>query len=194
MQYTDSYTETILSYANNINTVEGGTHLVGFKSALTRAVNDYAKKAKIMKDNDEPLTGEDIREGLTAIISVKLTEPQFEGQTKTKLGNTDMRSFVEAVTSENVFAFLEENPAQARPIIEKCLKAFRAREAARKARDLTRRKTALENTSLPGKLADCSEKDPALSELFIVEGDSAGGSAKEGRDRKRQAILPLRRG
>ena len=192
MQYTDSYTETILSYANNINTVEGGTHLVGFKSALTRAVNDYAKKAKLMKDNDEPLTGEDIREGLTAIISVKLTEPQFEGQTKTKLGNTDMRGFVETVTSENVFAFLEENPAQARPIIEKCLKAFRAREAARKARDLTRRKTALENTSLPGKLADCSEKDPALSELFIVEGDSAGGSAKEGRDRKRQAILPLR--
>ena len=192
MQYTDSYTETILSYANNINTVEGGTHLVGFKSALTRAVNDYAKKAKLMKDNDEPLTGEDIREGLTAIISVKLTEPQFEGQTKTKLGNTDMRSFVESVTSENVFAFLEENPAQAKPIVEKCLKAFRAREAARKARDLTRRKTALENTSLPGKLADCSEKDPALSELFIVEGDSAGGSAKEGRDRKRQAILPLR--
>ena len=192
MQYTDSYAETILSYANNINTVEGGTHLFGFKSALTRAVNDYAKKAKLMKDNDEPLTGEDIREGLTAIISVKLTEPQFEGQTKTKLGNTDMRGFVETVTSENVFAFLEENPAQARPIIEKCLKAFRAREAARKARDLTRRKTALENTSLPGKLADCSEKDPALSELFIVEGDSAGGSAKEGRDRKRQAILPLR--
>ena len=192
MQYTDSYTETILSYANNINTVEGGTHLVGFKSALTRAVNDYAKKAKLMKDNDEPLTGEDIREGLTAIISVKLTEPQFEGQTKTKLGNTDMRGFVETVTSENVFAFLEENPAQAKPIIEKCLKAFRAREAARKARDLTRRKTALDNTSLPGKLADCSEKDPALSEIFIVEGDSAGGSAKEGRDRKRQAILPLR--
>ena len=180
MQYTDSYTETILSYANNINTVEGGTHLVGFKSALTRAVNDYAKKAKLMKDNDEPLTGEDIREGLTAIISVKLTEPQFEGQTKTKLGNTDMRGFVETVTSENVFAFLEENPAQAKPIIEKCLKAFRAREAARKARDLTRRKTALD------------EKDPALSEIFIVEGDSAGGSAKEGRDRKRQAILPLR--
>ena len=192
MQYTDSYSETILSYANNINTIEGGTHLVGFKSALTRVMNDYAKKAKIMKENDEPLTGDDIREGLTAIISVKLTEPQFEGQTKTKLGNPDMRGFVESVTAENVYAFLEENPAQAKIIIEKCLRAFRAREAARKARDLTRRKTALDSTSLPGKLADCSEKDPALSEIFIVEGDSAGGSAKEGRDRKRQAILPLR--
>lgn len=192
MQYTDSYSENILSYANNINTMEGGMHLVGFKSALTRAVNDYAKKANILKEGDESLSGEDIREGLTAIISVKLTEPQFEGQTKTKLGNPDMRGFVETATGENIFAYLEENPSQAKKIIEKCLKAFRAREAARKARDLTRRKSALESTSLPGKLADCSEKDPALSEIFLVEGDSAGGSAKEGRDRKRQAILPLR--
>ena len=191
MQYTDSYSETILSYANNINTVEGGMHLVGFKSALTRAFNDYGKKSKILKDN-ESLSGEDIREGLTAIVSVKLTEPQFEGQTKTKLGNAEMRGFVETVTAENVFAFLEENPSQAKVIFEKCLRASRAREAARKARDLARRKTALDSTSLPGKLADCSEKDPALSEIFIVEGDSAGGSAKEGRDRKRQAILPLR--
>jgi DNA gyrase subunit B len=192
MQYTDSYTETILSYANNINTIEGGAHLMGFKTALTRAVNDYGRKAKILKDNDDALTGEDIREGLTAIISVKLEEPQFEGQTKTKLGNADMRSYVDSVTYENVMAFLEENPPQARVILEKCTRAARAREAARKARDLTRRKTALESTSLPGKLADCSEKDPALSEIFIVEGDSAGGSAKEGRDRKTQAILPLR--
>jgi len=192
LQYTDTYSETILSYANNINTVEGGAHLVGFKTALTRVVNDYAKKAKILKDNDAPLTGEDIREGMTAIISVKLEEPQFEGQTKTKLGNADMRSFVDAVTYDNMLAFLEENPSQAKVILEKCTRAARAREAARKARDLTRRKTALESTSLPGKLMDCSEKDPALSEIFIVEGDSAGGSAAEGRDRKTQAILPLR--
>ena len=191
MQYTDTYSETILSYANNINTVEGGMHMVGFKSALTRAFNDYGKKVKLLKDN-EVLSGDDIREGLTAIISVKLTEPQFEGQTKTKLGNADMRGFVETVTADNVFAFLEENPQQAKIIFEKCLRASRAREAARKARDLARRKTALDSISLPGKLADCSEKDPALCELFIVEGDSAGGSAKEGRDRKRQAILPLR--
>ena len=191
MQYTDTYSETILSYANNINTVEGGMHMVGFKSALTRAFNDYGKKAKLLKDN-ETLSGDDIREGLTAIVSVKLTEPQFEGQTKTKLGNADMRGFVETVTADNVFAFLEENPQQAKTIFEKCLRASRAREAARKARDLARRKTALDSISLPGKLADCSEKDPALCELFIVEGDSAGGSAKEGRDRKRQAILPLR--
>ena len=192
MQYTDTYSETILSYANNINTIEGGAHLMGFKTALTRAVNDYAKKAKILKENEPALAGEDIREGLTAIISVKLEEPQFEGQTKTKLGNADMRGFVDSVTYDNVFAFLEENPSQAKIILEKCSRAARAREAARKARDLTRRKSALEGTSLPGKLADCSEKDPALSEIFIVEGDSAGGSAKEGRDRKRQAILPLR--
>jgi len=192
MQYTDSYSETILSYANNINTVEGGTHLVGFKSALTRCMNAYARNAKILKENDKDLDGDDIREGLTAIISVKLTEPQFEGQTKTKLGNMPMRGFVENVTADEMTAFLEENPSQAKAILEKCVRAFRAREAAKKARDLTRRKTALDSTSLPGKLADCSEKDPKLSEIFIVEGDSAGGSAKEGRDRKRQAILPLR--
>ncbi len=191
MQYTDSYSELILGYANNINTTDGGTHIVGFKSALTRVFNDYGKKSKILKDNDV-LSGEDVREGLTAIVSVKLSEPQFEGQTKAKLGNPEIRGFVETSTNENLTAFLEENPAQARIIVEKCIKAARAREAARKARDLTRRKGALESFSLPGKLADCSEKDPALSEIFLVEGDSAGGSAKDGRDRKRQAILPLR--
>ena len=191
MQYTDSYSELILGYANNINTTDGGTHIVGFKSALTRVFNDYGKKSKILKDNDT-LSGEDVREGLTAIVSVKLEEPQFEGQTKAKLGNSEIRGFVETSTNENLTAFLEENPAQAKIIIEKCIKAARAREAARKARDLTRRKGALESFSLPGKLADCSEKDPALSEIFLVEGDSAGGSAKDGRDRKRQAILPLR--
>ena len=191
MQYTDSYSELILGYANNINTTDGGTHIVGFKSALTRVFNDYGKKNKILKDNDV-LSGEDVREGLTAIVSVKLAEPQFEGQTKAKLGNPEIRGFVETSTNENLTAFLEENPAQARIIVEKCIKAARAREAARKARDLTRRKGALESFSLPGKLADCSEKDPALSEIFLVEGDSAGGSAKDGRDRKRQAILPLR--
>ncbi|MBO5666938.1 MAG: DNA topoisomerase (ATP-hydrolyzing) subunit B [Firmicutes bacterium] len=192
MQYTDRYNEMLLSYANNINTTEGGTHMVGFKSALTRVFNDYAKKTKAIKENDEALAGEDVREGLTAIVSVKLTEPQFEGQTKTKLGNSEMRGFVETVTNENLTAFLEENPAQSKIIIDKCLKAARAREAARKARELTRRKSALEGISLPGKLADCSEKDPALSEIFLVEGDSAGGSAKQGRDRTRQAVLPLR--
>lgn len=192
MQYTDSYSELVLSYANNINTTEGGTHMAGFKSSLTRVFNDYARKNKILKEKDEALTGEDIREGLTAIVSVKLTEPQFEGQTKTKLGNSEMRGFVETSTTENLTYFLEENPNQARTILEKCMRAARAREAARKARDLTRRKNALDTFSLPGKLADCSEKDPALSEIFLVEGDSAGGSAKDGRDRKRQAILPLR--
>ena len=191
MQYTDSYSELILGYANNINTTDGGTHIVGFKSALTRVFNDYGKKNKILKDNDV-LSGEDVREGLTAIVSVKLAEPQFEGQTKAKLGNPEIRGFVETSTNENLTAFLEENPAQAKIIVEKCIRAARAREAARKARDLTRRKGALESLSLPGKLADCSEKDPALSEIFLVEGDSAGGSAKDGRDRKRQAILPLR--
>ncbi len=191
MQYTDSYSELILGYANNINTTDGGTHIVGFKSALTRVFNDYGKKSKVLKDNDT-LSGEDVREGLMAIVSVKLSEPQFEGQTKAKLGNSEIRGFVETSTNENLTAFLEENPAQAKIIIEKCIKAARAREAARKARDLTRRKGALESFSLPGKLADCSEKDPALSEIFLVEGDSAGGSAKDGRDRKRQAILPLR--
>ncbi len=192
LQWTDTYSETILSYANNINTIEGGSHLMGFKAALTRAVNDYARKSKLIKENEDGPTGDDIREGLTAIVSVKLEEPQFEGQTKTKLGNADMRGFVDSAVYDNVFAFLEENPPQARTIVDKCIRASRAREAARKARDLTRRKTALDSTSLPGKLADCSEKDPAKSEIFIVEGDSAGGSAKEGRDRKHQAILPLR--
>ena len=191
MQWTDTYTENIFSYANNINTVEGGAHLVGVKAAITKVVNDYARKAKLLKEKDPDLDGNDIREGLTAVVSVKLTEPQFEGQTKTKLGNADMRTLVDSVTKEELMAFLEENPAQAKPIVDKALRAFRAREAARKARD-TVRKGALESSSLPGKLADCSEKDPALSEIFIVEGDSAGGSAKEGRDRKTQAILPLR--
>ena len=192
MQYTDRYNELILSYANNINTTEGGTHMVGFKTALTRVMNDYASKNKFLKENDDSLSGEDVREGLTAIISVKLTEPQFEGQTKTKLGNSEMRGFVETATNENLTAFLEENPAQARIILDKCLRAARAREAARKARELTRRKGVLDGTSLPGKLADCSEKDPSISEIFLVEGDSAGGTAINGRDRKRQAILPLR--
>ncbi len=192
MQYTDSYSELVLGYANNINTTDGGTHIVGFKSALTRVFNDYGKKNKILKENDDPLTGEDVREGLTAVVSVKLEEPQFEGQTKAKLGNPDMRGFVETSTNENLTAFLEENPSQAKTILEKCIKAARAREAARKARDLTRRKGALDSFSLPGKLSDCSDKDPAQCEIFLVEGDSAGGSAKDGRDRKRQAILPLR--
>ncbi len=192
MQYTDRYNEMILSYANNINTVEGGTHLIGFKSALTRVFNDYARKNKFLKDSDQALSGEDVREGLTAIVSVKLAEPEFEGQTKAKLGNTEMRGFVETSTNENLMAFLEENPAQAKIIMEKCLRAARAREAARKARELTRRKSVLDSNSLPGKLADCSSKDPAISEIFLVEGDSAGGSAIDGRDRTRQAILPLR--
>ena len=192
MQYTDKYNEMIQAYANNIATPEGGYHLSGFKSALTRVFNDYARKNKFLKDNDDNLAGEDIREGLTAIISVKLTNPQFEGQTKTKLGNSEMKGFVETATNEYLTAFLEQNPNQAKSILEKCIKAKNAREAARKARDLTRRKSALDSMSLPGKLADCSEKDPKLSEIFLVEGDSAGGSAKQGRDRIRQAILPLR--
>ena len=192
MQYTDRYNEMVLSYANNINTTEGGTHMAGFKSALTRVFNDYAKRNKFLKDGDDSLSGEDVREGITAIVSVKLSVPQFEGQTKTKLGNTEMRGFVETSTSENLMAFLEEHPAEAKIILEKCLRASRAREAARKARELTRRKSVLDTISLPGKLADCSEKDPAKSEIFLVEGDSAGGSAKQGRDRMRQAILPLR--
>ena len=192
MQYTDRYNETILSYANNINTAEGGTHLVGFKSALTRVLNDFARKNKFLKENDDGFSGEDVREGLTAIISVKLTDPQFEGQTKTKLGNSDMRGFVETSTNENLSAFLEENPAQAKAVLDKCILTARAREAARKARELTRRRGALDDFGLPGKLADCSERDPAVCELFLVEGDSAGGTAKSGRDRARQAILPLR--
>ena len=192
MQYTDSYSELILGYANNINTIDGGTHLVGFKSALTRVINDYARKAKLLKDNDAALTGDDVREGLTAVVSVKLQEPEFEGQTKGKLGNPEIRGFVETTTNDYLMAFLEQNPSQAKSIIEKCVKAARAREAARKARNIIRNTNALTSTSLPGKLADCSEKNPELSEIFLVEGDSAGGSAKDGRDRKRQAILPLR--
>ncbi len=192
MQYNDGYAESIFTFANNISTIEGGAHLVGFKAALTRVVNDYAKKYNMLKPADPALSGEDIREGLTAIISVKLTEPQFEGQTKTKLGNADIRPLVDGAVASGLSAFLEENPPIARGIIEKCITASRARDAARKARELTRRKTALDSTSLPGKLADCSEKDPSLCELFIVEGDSAGGSAKQGRNPKYQAILPLR--
>ena len=192
LQYTDRYSESIYSYANNIHTIEGGFHEVGFKAALTRTINDYAKRNKLIKENEQALQGDDVREGLTAVVSVKLTNPQFEGQTKAKLGNSEVKGFVETNTSEQLMYFLEENPKQAKTIIEKCLKAQRAREAARKARDISRKNSALSNTSLPGKLADCSEKDPALSEIFLVEGDSAGGSAKGGRDRKRQAIMPLR--
>lgn len=192
MQYTDAYSENVFSYANNINTHEGGTHLSGFRAALTRVFNEYSRKNGFLKERDANFIGEDIREGLTGIISVKLTEPQFEGQTKTKLGNSEMRGFVESSVSEALEIFLEENPAEAKIIIEKSLTAQRAREAAKKARELTRRKSVLESAALPGKLADCSEKDPQLSEIYIVEGDSAGGSAKEGRDRHTQAILPLR--
>jgi len=192
MQYNDNYNETIFSFANNIETHEGGTHLTGFRNALTKSVNDYARRYKLLKDADSNLSGEDVREGLTAIISVKLEEPQFEGQTKTKLGNSEIRTMVESVVNEKLANFLEEHPTEARQVIDKCLTASRAREAARKARELTRRKSALESTSLPGKLADCSEKDASKCEIFMVEGDSAGGSAKQGRDRKFQAILPLR--
>lgn len=192
IQYNDTYTENILSYANNINTQEGGTHEVGFKASLTRVVNDYARRAGFLKENQANLTGEDIREGLVAVLSVQLVNPQFEGQTKMKLGNTEMRGIVDSVVSERLTAYLEETPRIAKRIVEKSLKASQAREAARKARELTRRKSALEVTALPGKLADCTIKDPALSELYLVEGDSAGGSAKQGRDRRFQAILPLR--
>lgn len=192
MQYTDRYSELIYSYANNINTVEGGYHLSGLKASLTKTINDYARKNNILKEKDSAFQGEDVREGLTAIVSVKLTNPQFEGQTKAKLGNSDIRGFVESNMTENLGAYLEEHPKEAKKICDKVSAAQRAREAARKARDITRKTSVLESTSLPGKLADCSEKDPALSEIFIVEGDSAGGSAKSGRDRARQAILPLR--
>lgn len=191
MQYTDTYVENVFSFANNIPTTEGGTHVTGFKSAITKVINDYARKYNILRENEKNLSGEDVREGITAIINVKLMDPQFEGQTKTKLGNADIRSLTEAVIGEKLQYFLEENPKTAKIIIEKSITSFRAREAARKAREMTRRKTALESTSLPGKLADCQERDPRLCELFIVEGDSAGGSAKQGRDRKFQAILPL---
>ena len=192
MQWNDGFNESVFCFANNIHTPEGGTHLEGFRRALTRVVNDYGRRMGMLKANDANLTGEDIREGLTAIVSVKLVEPQFEGQTKTKLGNSEVRPLVDSLVSEHFATYLEENPQTARGILDKCLSAARAREAARKARDLTRRKTALESASLPGKLADCSERDPSKCEIFIVEGDSAGGSAKQGRDRHFQAILPLR--
>lgn len=192
LQYNDDYNENVFSFANNINTGEGGSHLAGFRNALTRVLNDYARKYKFLKDNDDALKGEDIREGLSAIISVKLVEPQFEGQTKTKLGNAYIRGLVDSAVSEGMGTYLEEHPAEAKAIVDKCLTAARARDAARKARELTRRKTALDSTSLPGKLTDCTEKDPEKCEIFIVEGDSAGGSAKMGRDPAHQAILPLR--
>jgi DNA gyrase subunit B len=192
MQWNASYQESIHSFANNINTPEGGSHLSGFRSALTRTVNKYARDHGLLKDKEDNLSGEDVREGLTAVVSVKLRDPQFEGQTKTKLGNPGMAGFVEAIVNTGLGEFLEENPSEARSVISKAVQAQRAREAARKARDLTRRKSALENSTLPGKLADCSVKDPSLAELFVVEGDSAGGSAKQGRDRNTQAVLPLR--
>lgn len=193
LQYTDSYAvDNIFSYANNINTIDGGTHEAGFKAALTRVINDYGRKYNILKNGVSNLTGEDIREGLTAVISVKVPEPQFEGQTKTKLGNSEVRSIVDSVMGEGLGTFLEENPPVAKRILEKAITSSRAREAARKAKELTRRKSALESSTLPGKLADCSERDPSLCELYLVEGDSAGGSAKQGRDRRFQAILPLR--
>ena len=191
LQYHDGYNENIFSFANNIDTIEGGTHLVGFKTALTRILNDYGKKFGHLKENDKNLSGDDIREGLTAVISVKIGEPQFEGQTKTKLGNSEVRGIVDSIVGEGMSIFLEENPLVGKTIIDKALMAARAREAARKARELTR-KSVLERSSLPGKLADCSSKDPRECEIYIVEGDSAGGSAKQGRDRKFQAILPLR--
>lgn len=192
LQYTDSYNENIFSFVNNINTIEGGSHLVGFKTALTRVINDYAKKYNLLKENDVAITGEDIREGITAILSIKIPNPQFEGQTKTKLGNSEVRGIVDNISGEALSIYCEENPKTAKAIVEKSLRSARARDAARKARDLVRRKGALEGMALPGKLADCSEKDPALCEICIVEGNSAGGSAKEGRDRRIQAILPLR--
>lgn len=192
LQYNDSYQENIFTFANNIHTPEGGTHLTGFSTALTRAINEYGRKFKILKDNETNLKSEDVRESLAAIISVKLKEPQFEGQTKSKLGNSEVRGIVDGLVFDQLSRFMEENPQIARSILERCLGAARAREAARKARELTRRKTVLESASLPGKLADCSERDPAKCEIFLVEGDSAGGSAKTGRDRMFQAILPLR--
>src|ERR1700719_3272771 len=192
MQWNSSYQESVFSFANNINTHEGGTHLSGFRAALTGVLNKYARDKGFLKEKDENLQGEDVREGLTAVISAKLTDPQFEGQTKTKLGNPGMQGFVQSIVNARLAEFLEENPKDARAVISKAVSAAQARNAARKARDLTRRKSALENSTLPGKLSDCSVKDPALAELFVVEGDSAGGSAKQGRDRNTQAVLPLR--
>ena len=192
MQYNTDYNESVFTFANNINTAEGGTHLQGFRSALARSINDYARKYKLLKDNEANLSGDDVREGLTAIVSVKLVEPQFEGQTKTKLGNSYMKSLVDNVVGNGLGFYLEEHPQTARLIIDKCITASRAREAARRARDLTRKKTGLENISLPGKLADCNSNEPEKCEIFLVEGDSAGGTAKQGRDRRFQAILPLR--
>jgi DNA gyrase subunit B len=192
LQYNDTYAENVLAFANNINTVDGGTHITGFRRALTRSLNDWAKRSGLLKDADGSLSGEDVREGLTAVVSVKLTEPQFEGQTKAKLGNAEVAGQVEGAVAEAIGQYLEENPGDGRRIIEKCLMSARARDAARKARDLVIRKGALDGMSLPGKLADCQERDPAKSEIYIVEGDSAGGSAKQGRDRRFQAILPLR--
>lgn len=192
LQYTEGYVESLFSYVNNIHTVDGGTHEAGFKSALTRVINDYGRKYNLLKNGTPALAGEDIREGLTAVISVKVPEPQFEGQTKTKLGNSEVRGIVDTVVADGLATFLEENPGVARRIMDKAITAARAREAARKARELTRRKSALESASLPGKLADCSDRDPSKTELYLVEGDSAGGSAKQGRDRRFQAILPLR--
>lgn len=192
MQYTDSYQENIYSFANNISTPDGGTHLMGFNTAVTRAINDYGRKYKLIRDNEQNLKGEDVRESLTAIVSIKMADPQFESQTKSKLGSGEVRGIVDSLVSEELSTYLEENPPVARAILDRCLSAQRAREAARKARELTRRKTVLESASLPGKLADCSERDPSKCEIFLVEGDSAGGSAKEGRDRHFQAILPLR--
>src|SRR5581483_10881370 len=192
MQWNSSYQESIHSFANNINTREGGSHMSGFRSALTRTLNKYARDHGLRKEKEDNLSGEDVREGLTAVISVKLREPQFEGQTKTKLGNPPVEGLVKETVNRKLGEFLEEHPTDGRRIVTKAADAARARQAARKARDLTRRKSALENSTLPGKLADCSVQDPALAELFIVEGDSAGGSAKQGRDRNTQAILPLR--
>jgi DNA gyrase subunit B len=192
LQYNDTYTENVLAFANNINTPDGGSHVTGFRAALTSSLNDWARRAGILKDNDSNLSGDDVREGLTAVISVKLTDPQFEGQTKAKLGNPEVKGQVQTAVADSLGQYLDENPADGRRIIEKCLTAARAREAARKARDLVIRKGALDGMSLPGKLADCQERDPARSELYIVEGDSAGGSAKQGRNRRFQAVLPLR--
>lgn len=192
LQYTNDYSDNILAFANNINTHEGGTHLSGLRSALTRTVNEYARSQNMLKEKDENLTGDDIREGATAILSIKLSEPQFEGQTKTKLGNSEMRGIVDGIVSENLGRYLEENPSEAKIIVDKAIRAARVREAAKRARELTRRKNVLESSALPGKLSDCSERDPAKSEIYLVEGDSAGGSAKQGRDRRTQAILPLK--